>query len=274
MTSPPSHDWSLLHRDPDLALDALEARFTRHAFVRHWHSYYVVGLIEAGAQSFRCQHATYQTPAGGLILLNPGEAHTGEAAASGGFAYRALYPTVEHMRQAMGELGRPDRLPLFRSVRADDPRLAALTRRVHAGLDGAEPPLAREAHWLALLTALIRHCGAEDAFLPAAGDEPAAVARARDYLEAHYAELVRLADLAAQVHLSPFHLIRVFQRAAGMPPHAYLESVRIRHAQALLAAGLPPAEVAYATGWSSQSHFTSRFRRIIGVTPGRYRRAL
>jgi transcriptional regulator GlxA family with amidase domain len=56
-----------------------------------------------------------------------------------------------------------------------------------------------------------------------------------------------------------------------VPPHTYLESVRIRHAQQLLVQGLALAEVAYATGFSSQSHFTDRFRRIIGVTPGAYR---
>jgi AraC-like DNA-binding protein len=37
--------------------------------------------------------------------------------------------------------------------------------------------------------------------------------------------------------------------------------------------GMPPAQVAYAVGFSSQSHFTSRFQRTIGVTPGRYRSA-
>jgi AraC-like DNA-binding protein len=264
-------NWSLLRHDHELAVDALEARFTTHAFARHWHAYYVIGLVEAGAQSFHCQHANHLTPPGGLILLNPGEAHTGEAATRSGFAYRALYPTVEHMAQAMAELGQSDQLPFFRATRVDDPQLSALTRQMHASIAAGEPALARETRWLALLTALLRHYGTEHRDLCRAGAEPLAVAQTRDYLEAHYAEPVRLATLAAHVHFSPYHLVRVFHRALGLPPHAYLESVRIRHAQRLLATGLPPAVVAYATGWSSQSHFTARFRRIIGITPGRYR---
>jgi AraC-like DNA-binding protein len=99
------------------------------------------------------------------------------------------------------------------------------------------------------------------------------VARACAYLEAYYAERITLSTLAAQVGLSPFHLVRVFQRATGVPPHAYLESVRIRHAQRFLRQGMAAAAVAYEVGFSSQSHFTSRFHRIIGVTPGRYRQA-
>jgi AraC-like DNA-binding protein len=264
-------NWSLLRHDPELAVDALEARFTTHAFARHWHTYYVIGLVEAGAQSFHCQHANHLTPPGGLILLNPGEAHTGEAVTRSGFAYRALYPTAEHMAQALAELGQVTQLPVFRTIRVDDPQLRDLTRQVHASITAGEPPIARETRWLTLLTALLQHYGTERRKLCRAGTEPRAVAQARDYLEEHYAEPVRLAALAAHVHLSPYHLVRVFHRATGLPPHAYLESVRIRHAQRLLATGLAPAEVAYATGWSSQSHFTARFRRIIGITPGRYR---
>jgi AraC-like DNA-binding protein len=57
-----------------------------------------------------------------------------------------------------------------------------------------------------------------------------------------------------------------------MPPHAYLESVRIRHAQQLIAAGKPLAAVAAEVGFSSQSHLSNRFKQLIGVTPGQYAR--
>jgi AraC family transcriptional regulator len=89
---------------------------------------------------------------------------------------------------------------------------------------------------------------------------------ARAFLEEHHAEPVTLSQLAGEVGLSPFHLVRVFQRAVGAPPHVYLESVRIRRAQELIAGGAPLGDVAYAVGYSSQSHFTTRFRQIIGVT--------
>jgi AraC-like DNA-binding protein len=55
-----------------------------------------------------------------------------------------------------------------------------------------------------------------------------------------------------------------------MPPYAYLESVRIRHTQRLIKAGTTLAEVAAEVGFSSQSHMTRQFKKIIGVTPGQY----
>jgi AraC-like DNA-binding protein len=69
-------------------------------------------------------------------------------------------------------------------------------------------------------------------------------------------------------------LLRAFRAEVGMPPYAYLESVRIRRAQQLIEAGKPLAEVAAEVGFSSQSHLTERFKRIIGVTPGQYAKQL
>lgn len=268
------HEWSRLHHDADLRLNALHAVFTTHAFARHWHDYYVIGLVEAGAQTFACNRNTYLTPRGGLILLNPGEAHTGEpAAGAAGFSYRALYPTLAHIAPLMAELGRPDELPSFPTARVDDRHLAAQVWQLHHCLDGSTPPIARETLWLHMLAGLISRYGAAQLRFPRVGAEPQAVKRACAYLEAHTAEPISLAHLAAEVGLSPFHFVRVFRRSLGVPPHAYLESLRIRQAQQLIDNGDPLAEIAYAVGYSSQSHFTTRFRQIIGVTPGQYRTA-
>ena len=267
-------EWSRLRHDADLQLDALQAVFTTHVFARHWHDYYVIGLVVAGAQTFACRRATYTTPRGGVILINPGEAHTGEATSSTGFAYRALYPTAAHMAPLMAELGRPDELPLFPAARIDDPAIAAELRSLHGQLASDQPPIARETRWLAFLASLVGRYGSERLQLPAIGAEPRAVALAQAYLEERYAERVTLADLAAHVGLSPYHLLRVFRHTIGTPPHSYLESIRIRQAQRPIASGMPLTAVAYAVGFSSQSHFTTRFRRIIGMTPGHYRAAI
>jgi AraC-like DNA-binding protein len=177
------------------------------------------------------------------------------------------------MAQAMAEFERLEQLPQFASVRIDAADLADSVRLLHTTLDTATPAIERETYWLTLLTTLVQRYAADPLRLPTAGNEPRAVAVVRAYIEAHFAERITLPTLADVAGLSPFHLIRVFRRAAGVPPHAYLESVRIQQAQRLLMRGTAPAQVAYAVGFSSQSHFSSRFLRTIGVTPGRYRSA-
>ncbi|MET8248496.1 helix-turn-helix domain-containing protein [Streptomyces sp. NPDC005202] len=56
-----------------------------------------------------------------------------------------------------------------------------------------------------------------------------------------------------------------------MAPHQYLMSRRVDRARRLLLVGLRPAEVATATGFCDQAHLTWHFRKLVGVTPGRYR---
>ncbi len=77
-------------------------------------------------------------------------------------------------------------------------------------------------------------------------------------------------ELAQHVGLSPYYFLRVFRAEVGMPPYAYLESVRIGHAQKLIEAGMPLVTAAMDAGFSSQSHMTNSFKKIIGATPGQY----
>ncbi|MGH9887654.1 MAG: helix-turn-helix domain-containing protein [bacterium] len=92
----------------------------------------------------------------------------------------------------------------------------------------------------------------------------------RDYIDAHFAERITLAQLAVRAHVGTFHLVREFRRAFGLPPYAYLELVRVHRARALLQSGARASEVAFLTGFSDQSHLTRRFKSVFGVPPGRY----
>jgi hypothetical protein len=70
--------------------------------------------------------------------------------------------------------------------------------------------------------------------------------------------------------LVPFRMVRTFTRQIGLPPHAYLNQVRVNRAKQLLANGEPIALVAYETGFADQSHLTRHFKRLFGLTPGQY----
>lgn len=264
-------EWSQLWHYGPLDVTLLSARYVAHAYPRHSHDYYVVALVDQGVQSFSSGGRKYVTPAGGLILLNPGEAHTGEPLDKNGFQYRAFYPTAAHMEMALSELsGRHAAAPLFAAPRLDQPRLARAISRLHSALTADHGALESESRFLWTLVELIRQAGDKTPTAQKIGQEQQAIQRACNYLQANYAQSIALAELANHVHLSPYHLLRTFRNAVGMPPHSYQTSVRIRHAQRLLAAGQSLTEAAHAVGFSSQGHFSQRFKQIIGVTPGQY----
>jgi AraC family transcriptional regulator len=69
--------------------------------------------------------------------------------------------------------------------------------------------------------------------------------------------------------------IRVFKQSMGVPPHQYVLRKRVGRAQALLGSpALSIAEVALRAGFADQSHFSTMFRRLTGLTPQHYRHAL
>jgi len=101
-----------------------------------------------------------------------------------------------------------------------------------------------------------------------------AVAEAVRYIQDNYSREVTLSDIAEAVHLSPFHLTRLFKQALGVSPHQYLIQVRVNSARSLLTAGSGErslAEVASAVGFADQSHLTRHFKRLLGVTPKQLR---
>ncbi len=97
--------------------------------------------------------------------------------------------------------------------------------------------------------------------------------RARDHLDRNFTSGVDLAEAAQIARLSKFHFHRLFTATYGVTPAAYLSSRRIERAQDLLrTSNLTVTEVCMTVGFSSLGSFTTRFRDVVGETPGAFQR--
>ncbi len=98
--------------------------------------------------------------------------------------------------------------------------------------------------------------------------------RVRDRIDREYTQPLDVEALARGAHMSAGHLSREFRRAYGESPYSYLMTRRIERAMALLRIGeLSVTEVCFAVGSSSLGTFTTRFTELVGMSPGRYKRA-
>jgi AraC family transcriptional regulator len=158
-------------------------------------------------------------------------------------------------------------LPFLRSTMAEVG--AELTGN---GLGG---PLAAESLANVLAVHLLRHLSAprqlergRDGALPRER-----LRAAVEYIEEHLDGCPTLAEMAAVVRLNPYHFARQFKAATGLPPHQYVILRRVERAKQLLQAGtdLSLAEVALSAGFWDQSQLSHHFKRLVGVTPGRFR---
>lgn len=106
------------------------------------------------------------------------------------------------------------------------------------------------------------------------GLPPAAMRRLQDHVDAHLSESIDLAELSVVAGLSVFHFARQFKLSTGVTPHYYLVHRRVQRAQQMLATtDLSLSDVAFANGFSDQSHLARHFRQIVGTTPGQFRRS-
>ncbi|MDE6761075.1 MAG: AraC family transcriptional regulator [Lachnospiraceae bacterium] len=85
---------------------------------------------------------------------------------------------------------------------------------------------------------------------------------------------LRIKDMAKNVGLSPYHMIRQFKSVCGLTPHQFQIQCRVRNAQKLLEKGISITEAAYATGFCDQSHFDRCFRKIVRLTPSEYKKVI
>jgi AraC-like DNA-binding protein len=97
--------------------------------------------------------------------------------------------------------------------------------------------------------------------------------RARDFVHAHHAEPVTLAEIARVAGVSRYHFLRLFRDAFGATPHEYLTRVRLGRAKSLLAADHHSVtDVCMGVGFSSLGSFSTLFAERFGCPPSAWRR--
>jgi AraC family transcriptional regulator len=111
--------------------------------------------------------------------------------------------------------------------------------------------------------------------LSAEKQPPVWLARVVEKLSGEFTENFSTEDLALAANVHPVHLAAVFRQFYHETMGEYVQKLRIAHASRLLLdKEIPLAEIAYAAGFSDQSHFTRIFKRFVGVTPGAFRSSL
>ena len=99
------------------------------------------------------------------------------------------------------------------------------------------------------------------------------VHRTLDYIERNLGSKLRLREIADYVALSESHFSRAFKRSLGSSPMAYVGARRVERAKLMVGSTRSKlTDIALACGFSDQSHLTNSFRRVVGMSPGVWRR--
>ena len=151
----------------------------------------------------------------------------------------------------------------------NDPKLGTLFHNIYheSRVNDTASRLAIEGLLLQAFSA-IRRSGEK-----ISSESPVWVKTLREFIHTHCSEAISLERLANECQRSPVYLSQVFPKYFGETFGEHLRRARVAKAAHLLnLENSPLADVAYTAGFSDQSHFTRCFKKILGMTPGEYRK--
>jgi AraC family transcriptional regulator len=257
----------------------------RHAARVAWTSEaradYVVLFLLDGKLPGLVDEAAVEIGGRSALLLDPGMT---ASAAGRNAEYLSLTLSPSFLLDAAartGLVGAGALVSFRRNVVRSDERLSRLARDLAGELTrveaGQEMVIAALMEQLVVLL-LRQHSNmrrSDELELSRVGLVDRRIRRAIELMHAHLNRDLPLEEIAAAAFLSPFHFARLFKKLTGASPHAYLATLRVARAQALLAeTDLSVSEVSARVGYSSPSHFTKAFRQATGLAPRAYRAAI
>ncbi|MET0387416.1 MAG: AraC family transcriptional regulator [Polyangiales bacterium] len=242
---------------PDGFDGGVELAFAQPGITRAFPLHVSTGLgvcLKLGAAHAVTSNGRRQTyPADALCVRAPGCVWSCEAAPVGFFS-------IDIAPRLLPSDLAPHDMRFLSAARGLDLRL--LSARLCAA-----DALLREQSLVELVLTLVEHGGVNGA---RSTTDLAPVARARERLRADLGNTLSLDQLAREVGVNKFVLIRRFRAETGTTPHRYRTLVRVERAREQLARGTPLIEVAHALGFADQAHFSRTFKRVMGLGPRRY----
>lgn len=239
-----------------------------HPTSKAYHESLALCFVDHGAFNVRHCGVRYSVGKGALLVAQSGE-NTSCEDFEGKSIHREFHcapRALETIAEETGHRFTGDRI--FQSPFVCDESLCRPFLRFHTEMVSKPTAIESSSLLREFLGKMILRYGNGSAATLKVGNERSAVKRVKDYLDCRYAEDVTLEELARLANLSPFHLVRVFRKEVGLPPHAYQTRVRLNHAKALLAQAATIGEAALSAGFCDQSHFTNHFRKVFGYPPG------
>jgi len=238
-------------------------------FIAHSHPDATVLLVTDGAFDITIDKTTYCMGAGQLAVIGAHQVHSARPATAAGWAMRSLHVAPDLLFGSRGGPG--EAISFTKPTRSGLDRVASMFFELHACAElniACDEQLERFQSFMRWLAANL------DCFEPKVStreeEGDAQVKRARDIIADSVFENVPIRDIAEEVGLSGYALIRRFNRNYGISPHAWRIQARARAAAELLRNRTPLVDIADSCGFADQAHMSRTFKKVYGVTPGQY----
>lgn len=248
-----------------------------HSLRDHFHDNFEIIYVRGGTARLTMRDRSFDLRRGSVVFIGKLEAHAMEAREDYRRFYAVLRSAPLEARIADNRLTavfrqKDLRLAPVYDLAPEAARLDALFdtiyREYRRGEEYADTLIA--ACLAQVLVYALRLRPPQDARPENAHD--AAVYRAQAFMEQHFAQDIRIADIARDNFLSPEYFSRMFRQLTGYSPKRYLLEIRLAHSRSLLEhSGAPVQEIAHRSGFGDCNNFIRSFKAQYGKTPNKYR---
>jgi len=231
---------------------------------RHKHESLTLGVVVSGSRLLRFGTTTFEAMPGDVLYIPPAHTHACPSKSD------CEYIMFNFPLPLLESLGFTTIFPEPHTPIIDAPSLFGQIVRLADSVDSPAFAMERQSKLIAILTTILDEIPDTD---EPPQSTPQHIEKAARHIEIHSCQNIRLEELARIAELSPCRFNRHFSNAFGMPPHEYHNQLRIKEAKQLMARGTSLAKTAAQCGFSDQSHMNRVFKKIMGMTPGKYAKA-
>lgn len=253
-------------------MDFASYTLSHHSFSRHFHDHYVIELVLDGVDNFYCDGKNYRAENDKLVLINPGEVHTGNTVSDIPLHYFSLTPDKQTLQSIAASLNitLPNDFYFERSL-LQQPHLTQKLQLLFESFSNNADDLRQQEIFYDCMYELLTPNENKNPEPKTPNEKDKRIQVLIDYVQAHYKENISLAQLAKMVCIDPCYLIRLFKKQVGISPYDYLLVLRTEAAKQLLRHGYKVHEAASEVGFYDSSHFNRTFLKIAAMSPKQFR---
>ena len=248
-------------------LDFNNFQLTDHSFPKHFHDHYVIEWVQKGFDQFYCNGKNFTALEGDIVLINPGEVHTGSTLKNNSLKYFSICPDQNALKKIAGSAGcEITDTFFFAKTIISDPSLTQKFKSFFVALSTNATDLQQQE----LLTAAIHglfQTSTPSRSTPVAIKKDARISLLCEYIRSHWQDNISLNEMAEFVNMNHFHLIRVFKKATGLSPYEYLLILRTEAAKQFLRKGYKVQDAALEAGFYDSSHLYRSLQKFTGISP-------
>jgi|InofroStandDraft_1065614.scaffolds.fasta_scaffold43422_2 AraC-like DNA-binding protein len=231
---------------------------------------YILHYVLKGKGRFQIDNRTYEIGAEEGFLIVPNVMTFYQADSNDPWSYVWIGFHGDAAEKLLGRMGLSFRMPTFSSNCGQ--QLSALVADM-LGQDAQNigGMLHLQSQFYQFFGYIAQGLAVQDNFQQ--GKQNYYVRTAVEFIEQHYADSIKVTDIAESIGVSRSYLVALFQNILGMPPNAYLSGFRISRAKELLTiTEMSVGEIASRCGYQDALVFSKAFKHHVGMTPTLYRK--